>query len=61
MASILSKEFRYVPAAGTDIRKTFARIRREIEKQKAAEKARTAAPQPGARGSVANFNKTRAT
>lgn len=27
--SILDPKFRYVPAAATDIRKTFARIRRE--------------------------------
>lgn len=25
-----SREFKYVPAAATDIRKTFARIRREM-------------------------------
>lgn len=29
MKSILDKSFRYVPAASTDVRKTFARIRRE--------------------------------
>ena len=27
--SILSSDFNYVPAVGTDIRRTFARIRRE--------------------------------
>jgi hypothetical protein len=37
MKSILSPDFRYVPAARTDIRRTFARIRREL----AAEKARS--------------------
>lgn len=29
MKSILDKSFRYVPSAESDIRKTFARIRRE--------------------------------
>ena len=42
MTSILNREFRYVPAAATDIRKTFARVRRE---QREAE-ARRAAPTP---------------
>lgn len=31
--SILDPKFRYVPAAATDIRKTFARIRRELRKE----------------------------
>lgn len=29
MKSILDPSFRYIPAAKTDVRKTFARIRRE--------------------------------
>ncbi len=29
MKSILDPTFRYVPAAATDLRKTFARVRRE--------------------------------
>lgn len=29
MKSILDKGFKYVPAASTDIRKTFERVRRE--------------------------------
>ena len=29
MKSILDRSFRYVPSAHTDLRKTFARIRRE--------------------------------
>lgn len=29
MRHIYSKEFRYVPSAATDIRKTFARVKRE--------------------------------
>ena len=33
MKSILNPEFRYVPAARTDIRKTFARIRKHLSEQ----------------------------
>ena len=33
MKSILDPSFRYTPSAGTDLRKTFARIRRELVKQ----------------------------
>ena len=57
MTSILSKEFRYTSAAGTDIRKTFTRIRREMEKQRAAGKTRTTAPQAGAHSSVTTLTK----
>lgn len=32
--SILSKEFRYTPAAKTDIKKTFARIRKEMREER---------------------------
>lgn len=32
MKSILDPSFKYVPAAATDIRKTFARVRREQQK-----------------------------
>lgn len=32
MKSILDPTFRYTPAAATDLRKTFARIRREQRK-----------------------------
>lgn len=28
---ITSKEFKYTPAAATDIRKTFARVRKQLE------------------------------
>ena len=31
MSRILDKSFKYVPAAKTNIAKTFARIRRELE------------------------------
>lgn len=37
MKSILHPSFKYIPACNTDIRKTFARIRREqAEQQKIA-------------------------
>jgi hypothetical protein len=32
MLSILDSRFKYVPSTATDIRKTFARVRREQEK-----------------------------
>jgi hypothetical protein len=31
MKSILDRSFRYVPSHATDVRKTFERIRRELE------------------------------
>lgn len=37
MKSILDRSFRYVPAAHTDLRKTFARIRREQAQAKTAQ------------------------
>ena len=37
MKSLLDPSFKYVPAASTDIRKTFARIRREQAKANEAE------------------------
>jgi hypothetical protein len=33
MKSILDPAFRYTPSASTDIRKTFARVRREMRRQ----------------------------
>ena len=33
MKSILDPSFRYTPSAGTDLRKTFARIRRELVRE----------------------------
>ena len=33
MKSILDPSFRYTPSAGTDVRKTFARVRRELLRQ----------------------------
>lgn len=40
MSRILSKEFRYVPAAKTDIRKLFARVRKDMAEKQQAEKAK---------------------
>jgi hypothetical protein len=34
MRSILDRSFRYVPSTQTDLRKTFARVRRELRKAK---------------------------
>lgn len=34
--SILDRSFHYVPAASTDIRRTFARVRREQKAREAA-------------------------
>lgn len=43
MKSILDSSFKYTPSAGTDLRKTFARIRKEqraaIDLQKAKARA----------------------
>lgn len=33
MKSILDPTFRYTPSGSTDVRKTFARVRRELRKQ----------------------------
>ena len=33
MKSILDPTFNYTPAASTDLRKTFARVRREMKRQ----------------------------
>ena len=33
MKSILDRSFRYIPSAQTDLRKTFARVRREQQSQ----------------------------
>lgn len=33
--SILSKDFRYVCAASTDVAKTFARVKRQLQAQQA--------------------------
>ena len=45
MKSILDPTFRYVPSVETDLRKTFSRIRREMEKAKSQKQTnRAAAP-----------------
>lgn len=55
MKSILDKSFRYVPAAKTDVRKTFARIRRE----QAAAAAEQAASQTNVKPITTNQRKAK--
>ena len=43
MKSILDPTFRYVPSVETDLKKTFSRIRREMEKAKAKNQVMSAA------------------
>ena len=43
MKSILDPTFRYTPSVQTDVRKTFARIRRELRAQEARPAAETEA------------------
>lgn len=40
MKSILDPSFKYIPAADTDLKKTFARIKREQAAQKAEREAK---------------------
>lgn len=42
MKSILDPTFHYVPSVETDLKKTFSRIRREMEKAKAKNQALSA-------------------
>lgn len=41
-ARILDPKFKYVPAAATDVSKTFARIRRELKEEEERAKVRNA-------------------
>ena len=43
MKSILDPTFRYVPSVETDLKKTFARVRREMERTKAQKQAMSGA------------------
>jgi len=45
MKSILDPSFRYVPSASTDLRKTFSRVRREMQRA-GAQDVRSEAPAP---------------
>lgn len=45
MKSILDPAFRYVPSTSTDLRKTFARVRRE-QRQAAEERTKKVAQLP---------------
>lgn len=44
MKSILDPTFRYVPASKTDLKKTFARVRREMAAQAEAAKVSNVKP-----------------
>ena len=46
MKSILDPTFRYVPSASTDLRKTFSRIRREMQSAGAQSSSADAAATP---------------
>jgi hypothetical protein len=41
MKSILDPDFRYVPSTSTDLRKTFARVRREMRRASAQQDSST--------------------
>ena len=44
MKSILDPSFRYTPSTSTDVRKTFARVRREMQRAQAQAARRDAEP-----------------
>lgn len=46
MKSILDPSFRYTPSASTDLRKTFARVRREMRRQERLDVESTAKVSP---------------
>ena len=46
MKSILDPTFHYTPSASTDLRKTFARVRREMRKQARVEAEASAKVSP---------------
>jgi hypothetical protein len=46
MKSILDPTFRYVPSVETDLKKTFSRVRREMEKARSVQQAMGAASAP---------------
>ena len=52
MKSILDSGFRYTNSVETDVRKTFARVRREIEAQKKRDAEREAKQQANVSGIV---------
>jgi hypothetical protein len=43
MKTIFDRDFKYVPSVATDLRKTFARIRREQQSNKQSQNARSIA------------------
>jgi hypothetical protein len=46
MKSILDPSFRYVPSTSTDLRKTFSRIRREMQRASAQDARSSSSPAP---------------
>jgi hypothetical protein len=56
MKSILDPAFRYTPSTSTDLRKTFARIRREMQRAGAS-----AAPVPTPDSHVVPFGRSKQT
>jgi hypothetical protein len=46
MKSILDPTFQYTPSASTDLRKTFARVRREMRKRERADAETSAKVSP---------------
>ena len=46
MKSILDPTFQYTPSASTDLRKTFARVRREMRKRERSDAESTAKVSP---------------
>lgn len=46
MKSILDPSFKYVPSGQTDIRKTFAKAKKELQKQKEKPKSNVAVLKP---------------
>ena len=55
MKSILDPSFRYVPSGSTDLRKTFSRIRREMQRAR----AQSARPESIAGSQVIAFSRSK--
>ena len=55
MKSILDPSFRYVPSGSTDLRKTFSRIRREMQRAR----AQSARPESATAPQVIAFSRSK--
>lgn len=53
MKTIFDRDFKYVPSVATDLRKTFARIRREQQSKKQLRNPRST---PGAGENIVTFH-----